>query len=179
MLYTGDIAIYIYLAFSIIFWVVQALSSFVVYLLYQQKFKWPKLYFKCSRKDIYKCCKTECLEKFKIKYIKGFLENNRALILQLMEFFFISIFWGASIYHTATNTAFNKHFWRIGIFAVIFGWTYFIILVSKFPSLGEYSLIFISILETFLSLAMFGFVLILASTLVLRMLFYNPLELAS
>ena len=164
--------------FSIIFWIMQAVYSLFIFLKFQQKLKWPT-FFKCNRGACNNYCGRECLEKFTIHQCITFLKSKQELLLQLVVFIFVFIFCGASISHAATNTVMNKHLWRIGIFAIIFGWTYFIILGSKFPSLGEYSLIFISILKTFQSLAIFGLLLILASTLVLRMLFYNPLELAS
>ena len=48
-------------------------------------------------------------------------------------------------------------------------------MASKFPYIGEYALVFATICKTFLKLALFGILLILASTLVLDMIFYNPL----
>ena len=73
----------------------------------------------------------------------------------------------------------SKAIWRVGIFATIFGWSNLVLLGSKLPTFGEYALIFMNILKTFIKLAIFGFILVMASTIVLRMIFYDPVELVS
>ncbi len=148
------IAVYCLSALSMLFWLLQATYSGIIFVTFQVRGK-----RKISKK---------ILEYFK---------SAPEVLLELTVFALVFVFCVVSIYNTATDKFFSKALWRVGIFAVIFGWTSFVILSSKFPALGEYTLIFVSILKTFLKLAIFGFVLVMASTIVLRMLFYNPLEL--
>ncbi len=115
----------------------------------------------------------------KKKKIRLYLSSAKDAVLQLVLCSLVLTFCISSIYITANDKHYSKDFWRVGIFAIIFGWTNLLLLSSKFPAFGEYTLIFGSILTTFLKITFFGFVLIMASTIVLRMLFYNPIELVN
>jgi len=101
------------------------------------------------------------------------------VLLQVPTFILVVVFSGYSIHYAITDSFYSKRMWRVGIFAIIFSWSNLVILGSKLPTFGEYALIFINILKTFIKLAIFGFILIIASTIVLRMIFYDPIELVS
>ena len=116
----------------------------------------------------------------KIKnYFWDLINYTSDIWLQIAICPLVIIFSSFSIYNAVNDEIHSKAMWQVGIFAIIFAWANLIILGSKFPTLGEYALIFISILRTFLELMVFGFILVLASTIVLRMIFYSPLQLVS
>ena len=94
--------------------------------------------------------------------------------LQIPTFVSSLIFSVVSIVSTIKEDCLSKLFWRLGVFAVIIAWTKLIVMLSKLPVIGEYALIFSTICKTFFKLALFGILLVLASTFVLDMIFYNP-----
>ena len=63
--------------------------------------------------------------------------------------------------------------WHFGLLAVSFGWANFICLFSKFPFVGEHAITFAKIIWTFLKLALFALLLILASTIILMTIFFD------
>ena len=101
------------------------------------------------------------------------------LVFQVVIFLMVFIFSLASLHNAMYNKIHSQTMWRVGITAIIFAWSNLIILGSNFTQLGEYALFFVSILKSFLHLMIFGILLVLASTIVLRMIFYSPLQLVS
>lgn len=95
--------------------------------------------------------------------------------LEIVTFLLSVVFVIASIVLSVNGDCHSKALWRVGIFAVMFGWTNFILMASKFPVIGEYALMFKTIFKSFLKLALFGILLVLASVIVLDMIFYDPL----
>ena len=95
--------------------------------------------------------------------------------LQMLVFLTSMAFLTISVLYTSYGACHTRYTWRLGIFTVIFGWTNLITTASKFPIIGEYALVFKAICVTFLKVALFGILLVLASVLVLDMIFYNPL----
>lgn len=69
--------------------------------------------------------------------------------------------------------------WHFGLFAVSLGWANLIHLFFKFPFVGEHAIIFATIVVTFLKLAVFALLLILASTIVLMMVFFDAEAMVS
>ena len=67
-----------------------------------------------------------------------------------------------------TSTTYN-----FTVFIVALSWINLILFLSKLPFTGVYALIFISMVKTFLKLALFALLLVIGSTLVLVMLFSN------
>ena len=65
--------------------------------------------------------------------------------------------------------------WQVGIFAVFLGWINLIIYVSKLPKTGIYVLIFYRIVMTFVKLISFSILLVLAFSLILFMVFNDPM----
>ncbi len=61
----------------------------------------------------------------------------------------------------------------MGLFSIIFGWTYLIHLSSTLPFVGEHAIMFLNIVWTFLKLTIFALLLVLAATIVLTMTFYD------
>ena len=106
---------------------------------------------------------------------KNLIRSTPEIWLQIPILALSITFCVASIIFTIRGDSHSKSLWRTGIFAIIFGWTNGIIMASKFPYIGKYALVFFTICKTFVKLALFGILLILASTLVLGMIFYNPL----
>lgn len=53
--------------------------------------------------------------------------------------------------------------WHFGLSAFIFCWAHLIRLFSKFPFIGEQSIVFLTIVRTFLKLSIFGLLLVLAA----------------
>ena len=114
-----------------------------------------------------------------LKFIGKILTYTPEILLQVPTFILVVVFSSYSIYYAMNDRFHSKAIWRVGIFATIFGWSNLVLLGSKLPTFGEYALIFMNILKTFIKLAIFGFILVMASTIVLRMIFYDPVELVS
>lgn len=100
-------------------------------------------------------------------------------VFQIPSFVLTVTFSISCIIFTTNGDCHNKVLWRVGIFAVIFVWVNLIKIVSELPVIGEYALIFINIWKTFFFLSFFGILLILAFTMVLNMIFYNPQAIVS
>ena len=124
--------------------------------------------------------KKEYKKSLSFKNIYRYVRKSPECVLQMAVFGLSIAFSIASIVVVASSThQYSKDMWRTGIFAIIFAWTNLIILGSNFPTLGQYAIIFINIFKTFIKVALFGIVLVMASTIVLRMIFYNPNEVVS
>ena len=114
-----------------------------------------------------------------LKFVGKILTYTPEILLQVPTFILVVVFSSYSIHYAMNDSFYSKEMWRVGILATIFGWSNLVLLGSKLPRFGEYALIFINILKTFLHLAVFGFILVLASTIILRMMFYDPVEMVS
>ena len=151
-------------ASCVFFWALQ-----ICYLLFnsicflRQKFGQPLEIF------TYKGC---CHQSFVI--IKDLMTSIPTIWLQIPTFVLSLIFFVVSIVSTIKKECHSKLFWHLGVFAVIFAWANLIVMFSKLPVIGEYALIFTTICKTFLKLILSGSVLILASSFVLAIIFYNP-----
>ena len=109
---------------------------------------------------------------------RGIVIARKLVVLTLRELplliiSFIYLVW--SIVVTAKGNCHSKSGWIFGIFAVLLGWTIFALKISKLPIIGDYVIIFTKICKTFLKVSLFGILLLLASLLVLYMVFYNPM----
>lgn len=66
--------------------------------------------------------------------------------------------------------------WQIGIFVVFLAWIDLIIILSEFPKTGIYVIIFKEIFLTFMEMLLsFGTLLVFAYSIILFMMFFNPL----
>lgn len=74
--------------------------------------------------------------------------------------------------HTNTGCCgdWQLHF---GLAAFIFCWAHLICLFSKFPFIGEQSIVFLTIVRTFLKLSIFGLLLVFAAVIVLMVVFFD------
>lgn len=84
----------------------------------------------------------------------------------------LSVIYSLSVLGNGGNQCPQGWQWHLGLFAVICGWTYLIFLSYKLPWIGVYAITFVNIVITFLKLAFFAGLLILASTIILRMVFF-------
>ena len=64
--------------------------------------------------------------------------------------------------------------WHFGLFAILFGWTILILKITKLNIIGVYALTFITIVQTFIKLSLFAILLVLASSIVLKMVLFDP-----
>lgn len=111
------------------------------------------------------------IEAFQIIYsAKEYLQDAQNYI-QLPLFFFTVIF--AFIFPNHCGCPKDWQ-WQIGIFCVFLAWINLINFASKFPSTGVYVLVFKQISITFLKLASFSIILVLAFSLILFMMFHSP-----
>ena len=62
---------------------------------------------------------------------------------------------------------------HIGLFAVTYGWIYFILLTSKLPLVGVYTIIYSTITITFTKLILFALLLSLGTSVVFSIIFYD------
>lgn len=69
--------------------------------------------------------------------------------------------------------------WHFGLFAIVFGWANLIRLFSNLPFIGQHSIVFKTIVWTFVKLAVFGLLLVLASVVVLTIVFFDSQALVS
>ena len=67
-------------------------------------------------------------------------------------------------------TAWQLH---IGLFAVTYGWIYFILLTSKLPLVGVYTIIYSTITITFTKLVLFALLLSLGTSVVFSVVFFD------
>ena len=93
--------------------------------------------------------------------------------LQVILLFFTVIFCVLTIVNTATDGCCEEATWHMGLFSIIFGWTYLIHLSSTLPYVGQQAIMFLNIVRTFLKLTVFALLLVLAATIVLVMTFYD------
>ena len=73
------------------------------------------------------------------------------------------------------NGCLSPNMYNLGILVVTLSWTNLIFFLSKLPIAGVYALTFVSIVRTFLKLALFAIFLLIGSTDVLISIFSNPL----
>ncbi len=106
------------------------------------------------------------------------LESKLIKLLELFVFLF-SFIYSTSVLVYGGDKCPQKWQWHFGLFSIILGWTYLILLSYKLPWIGVYAKTFTTIVLTFLNLAFFAILLILASTIVLRMVFFDPTALVS
>lgn len=93
--------------------------------------------------------------------------------LQAIVYFLALVYAVLVIVNTVTNGCCAGGTWHVGLSTIIFGWIYFIYLISKLPIIGEHAIVFLDIFWTFFKLALFALLLVLAATIVLQMTFYN------
>ena len=118
-----------------------------------------------------KCGNKVCSIFFPIKENLHYIFSAVAYLLPL-------IFSVMRIVNVSTGCcdAWQYHF---GLFAIVFGWAKLIHLFSKFPFIGVHSIVFFTIVWTFLKLALFALLLVLASVFVLMTVFYDEQALVS
>ncbi len=73
------------------------------------------------------------------------------------------------------NGYLSPNWYNLGILTVTISWANLIFFLSKLPIAGVYALTFVSIVTTFLKLALFAIFLLIGSTVVLISVFSNPL----
>ena len=64
--------------------------------------------------------------------------------------------------------------WYFGLLSFILCWANMIKLLSKFPFIGQESIVYFTIVRTFLKLLIFGSFLLLASAIILMAIFFDP-----
>ena len=101
------------------------------------------------------------------------LKSKLKNLLQLLLILF-SLIYSVSVLANGGNRCPQGWQWHFGLFAIILGWTYLIFLSYKLPWIGVYAITFMSIVLTFFKLAFFAALLILASTIILKMVFFDP-----
>lgn len=104
------------------------------------------------------------------------LKSKMTKLLQLFVFIF-SLIYSISVLINGGDQCPQEWQWHFGLFAVILGWTSLILLSYKLPWIGVYANTFMTIVLTFFKLAFFAALLILASSIVLRMVFFDPTAL--
>ncbi len=102
------------------------------------------------------------------------LVNNLENYIELIAYT-MSIVIGIAVLSSG-NGCLSPNMYNLGILVVTLGWTNLIFFLSKLPIAGVYALTFISIVTTFLKLALFAIFLLLGSTVVLIAIFSNPLH---
>ena len=107
--------------------------------------------------------------------VKSFILSAPEIWLQIPTAIFTLFFVGKSIEISIDNTCHGNESWTFGVFAIILAWTNLTLILYKFPVIGHYALVFAAICWTFFQLMFFAIFLLLASTVVLHMIFYNPL----
>lgn len=65
--------------------------------------------------------------------------------------------------------------WRVGIFVLFLGWLHMIFIASNLPGTGKYVIMFRDIFKTFSQLVLFALLLVTAFSVILFMMFNNPL----
>lgn len=103
---------------------------------------------------------------------------------KLSNYFYFLLFFLPLIYSILTllntNTGCCGDWqWHFGLFAFVTGWANLINLFSKFPKIGQQSIVYLTIVWTFLKLSIFGFLLLLASAIVLMAVFFDPQAVVS
>lgn len=103
---------------------------------------------------------------------------------KLSNYFYFLLFFLPLIYSILTllntNTGCCGDWqWHFGLIAFITGWANLINLTSKFPFIGQQSIVYFTIVCTFLKLSIFGLLLLLASAIVLMAVFFNPQAVVS
>ena len=91
--------------------------------------------------------------------------------MEVILFFFSILFvW---VFHTECLCPFDWQ-WQIGVVALFLAWMTFIILLSKFPVLGIYVLMFLKVFYTFLKILVLAFFLVISFGLVFHALLLEP-----
>ncbi len=165
---------------SIVFCTLQFVYYIIIWLIFQASYNCVELM------DFFRTRCNCCNKRSKYKLFK-FVRNISTIfstlfmttVEPLIELIILILVWTfsiKSIINSEKGESYSTSYWRVGLFAIILAWSNFIIKSSKLPEFGKYTLIiFINITKTFLKLALFGFVLILAFAVTLRMVFYHPL----
>ncbi len=113
-----------------------------------------------------------CRKHCEFKYFYPIMETIHHY-LQVIVFISAMIFSVLTIVNTATDGCCEVWTWHIGLFSIIFGWTYLIHLTSTLPFVGEQAITFLDIFWTFCKLTIFASLLVVAATIVLAMTFYD------
>ena len=124
--------------------------------------------FAISRTIFYinhKCC-------FKCVEVKSFILSPEIWLIPTT--ICTVLFLGISINVSIQNSCHGNESWTLGVFTIILAWTYLTFILNKLPYIGHYAIIFAAICWTFFKLMFFAIFLLLASSLVMRMIFYNP-----
>ena len=124
-------------------------------------------------------CTLYMLIHGKMQLHRIFFPTERKLIYYFYSVPYLLIFFLPFIYailttlHTNTGCCEDAQ-WYFGLLAFILCCANFLRLLSKFPFIGQKSIIYYTILWTFLKLLVFGIFLLLASAIVLMVIFFDP-----
>ena len=107
-----------------------------------------------------------CYHSTPIAYLKS-IQNYNELVLYSLSMVFVFIF----LNRCGCPTGWQ---WQIGIFVIFLGWINMIFFASNFPGTAIYVIMFKEIFLTFFRLTLFAVLLVLAFSLILFMMFYDP-----
>ena len=99
-------------------------------------------------------------------YVKDW-ENWMEVALYICSIVFVWVF------HTECLCPFDWQ-WQVGVVSIFLGWITLLLFIQKFPSIGIYVLMFLSICYTFLKAVILFALLVLAFSLTFYMVFYEP-----
>ena len=105
---------------------------------------------------------------------KYFLDGQNMTELLLFTFSIVFVF----IFPNNCGCPMNWQ-WNIGIFAVFLAWFNLLFFTSEIPYTGTYVLIFKQILVTIAKLSSFSIIIVSGFSLILFMMFFNPLAQVS
>ena len=132
--------------------------------------QWKKM-FSCSTKQgRYRCCKTFS------HWINWHYFLSVTNYFEIMTYI-LSIVFVTAVYHECLCPS-HWH-WQAGTVAIFLAWIVFILYLNKWPTVGIYIEMFSKILQRFMKLAIFFFLLMLAFSLSFHMLFYPTASLVS
>lgn len=107
------------------------------------------------------------------------IKPNFKVYLEALALAVAILFSILKIVTVATNGCCEEWTWHFGLFAILLGWANLIRLLSKLPIIGEHVIVFFDIVWTFLTLTVFALLLVLATTIILMITFYNAQALVS
>ena len=99
-------------------------------------------------------------------YVKDW-ENWMEIALYICSIVF------AWVFHTECLCPFEWQ-WQVGVVSMFLGWITLLVFIQKFPNIGIYVLMFLSICYTFLKAVILFALLVLAFSLTFYMVFYEP-----
>jgi hypothetical protein len=98
--------------------------------------------------------------------------------LQVMVFLLAIIFSVVTISSTASGCC-GRATWFLGLFTTLLGWINLIYILSKMLLIGEYAIVYLDIILTFMKLILFALPLVLAATVILTMTFFDAQAIVS